>query len=95
MSKSGQDLLDVFNDSNRSIADKCQLVDRYLSGNSDTLRGFFENCFPVLVKSIFGYDRAGWMSEVSKVCLNLGSDRCPACDVLLSVVLVSADESVK
>ena len=67
MSQPGQDLLDVINSSNRSIADKCQTVDRYLSGSGDNLRGFFENCFPVLVKCIFGYDRAGWLSDVSKV----------------------------
>lgn len=70
MSQSGQDLLDVINSSNRSIADKCQTVDRYLSGSGENLRGFFENCFPVLVKCIFGYDRAGWLSEVSKVAIH-------------------------
>ena len=67
MAQSAQDLLDVINSTNRSIADKCQTIDRYLSGNSDNLRGFFENCFPVLVKCIFGYDRAGWLSDISKV----------------------------
>lgn len=75
MSQSGQDVLDVINSSSRSIADKCQIIDRYLSGNSDNLRGFFENCFPVLVKCIFGYDRAGWLSDIAKVAMTRCTDQ--------------------
>ena len=81
MSQSGQDLLDVINSGNRSIADKCQTVDRYLSGSGsgsgsgDNLRGFFENCFPILVKCIFGYDRAGWLSDISKVATTQYTDQ--------------------
>lgn len=35
----------------------------------DNLRGFFEFCFPVLLKRVFGYDdvEASWLNTVTKV----------------------------
>lgn len=35
----------------------------------DNLRGFFEFCFPVLLKRVFGYDdvEASWLNAVTKV----------------------------
>lgn len=36
--------------------------------NKDNLRGFFEFCFPVLLKRVFGYDdvEASWLNAVTK-----------------------------
>lgn len=32
----------------------------------DQLRGFFEQCFLLLLKRIFGYDGSSWLSTVAK-----------------------------
>lgn len=35
----------------------------------DNLRGFFDKCFPTLLKRVFGYDdfEAAWLNIVTKV----------------------------
>ena len=44
----------------------------------DNLRGFFEHCFPGLIKRIFGYDdfEQSWLAIVSKVCVLLLLSAC-------------------
>jgi hypothetical protein len=37
---------------------------------SDNLRGFFEQCFPTLLKRLFGYDGASWLNLVARVRAN-------------------------
>jgi hypothetical protein len=41
------------------------------SSHRDNLRGFFEHCFPGLIKRIFGYDdfEQSWLAIVSKVLM--------------------------
>lgn len=34
---------------------------------SDNLRGFFEQCFPTLLKRLFGYDGPSWLNLVARV----------------------------
>lgn len=34
---------------------------------SDNLRGFFEQCFPTLLKRLFGYDGTSWLTLVAQV----------------------------
>ena len=34
---------------------------------SDNLRGFFEQCFPTLLKRLFGYDGTSWLNLVARV----------------------------
>ena len=38
-------------------------------GCRDNLRGFFEHCFPVLIKRLFGYEalEASWLSLIAQV----------------------------
>ncbi|GFH30232.1 uncharacterized protein HaLaN_29041 [Haematococcus lacustris] len=52
-----------------AIRRACNAVEEYLSANRDNLRSFFDKCFPVLLKRIFGYDdaEASWLNLVSKV----------------------------
>lgn len=33
----------------------------------DNLRGFFEQCFPTLLRRLFGYDGSSWLTAVAKV----------------------------
>ncbi|KAJ9510102.1 hypothetical protein QJQ45_015584 [Haematococcus lacustris] len=51
-----------------AIRRACNAVEEYLSANRDNLRSFFDKCFPVLLKRIFGYDdaEASWLNLVSK-----------------------------
>jgi len=34
----------------------------------DNLRGFFEQCFSLLLKQIFGFDGSSWLNIIAKVC---------------------------
>lgn len=34
---------------------------------SDNLRSFFEQCFPTLLKRLFGYDGTSWLNLVAQV----------------------------
>ncbi len=36
----------------------------------DNLRGFFVQCFPALLKQLFGYDGSSWLTTASKVRTN-------------------------
>lgn len=47
----------------------CCAVAALLSTHRDNLRGFFEYCFPLLLKKIFGYDdrEASWLYTVAVV----------------------------
>jgi hypothetical protein len=51
-----------------SIAKACYETQSCLAHNKDNLRGFFEQCFPVLLKRAFGYDdfEASWLNMVTK-----------------------------
>ena len=64
-------LQDVINDSRLPVARACQAVDECISSNWDNLRGFFETCFPLLVKNLFGYDGPSWLSAAAEVSLRL------------------------
>ena len=33
----------------------------------DNLRGFFEQCFSLLLKQTFGYDGSSWLNSIAKV----------------------------
>ncbi|KAK9815560.1 hypothetical protein WJX72_005838 [[Myrmecia] bisecta] len=48
------------------IAKACQAVEGCLDVNRDNLRGFFEQCFSLLLKQIFGYDGSSWLTSVGK-----------------------------
>ncbi|KAK9831540.1 hypothetical protein WJX81_007383 [Elliptochloris bilobata] len=48
------------------IAKKCQAVDSCLDLNRDNLRGFFEQCFSLLLKQIFGFDGSSWLYMIAK-----------------------------
>ena len=37
------------------------------AGCRDNLRGFFEACFPTLLRRLFGYDGSSWLTAVAKV----------------------------
>ncbi len=60
-------LQNIISSSNKPVADVCQAIDECISFNSDNLRGFFETCFPMLVKNLFGYDGPSWLSAVAQV----------------------------
>lgn len=50
-----------------AIRRACGVVEDCLITNKDNLRGFFEYCFPLLIKKIFGYDdrEASWLFTVA------------------------------
>ncbi|WIA17648.1 hypothetical protein OEZ85_014453 [Tetradesmus obliquus] len=50
-----------------AIKRACQVVGDCLISNKDNPRGFFEHCFPLLLKRIFGYDdkEASWLHIVA------------------------------
>ena len=50
--------------------------------SSDNLRGFFEQCFPTLLKRLFGYDGTSWLTLVARVrrrCLPAAAGRVRPC----------------
>ncbi|KAK9861773.1 hypothetical protein WJX84_002738 [Apatococcus fuscideae] len=49
-----------------TIAQACQAIDSCLDANRDNLRGFFVQCFPALLKQLFGYDGSSWLTTASK-----------------------------
>ncbi|GAX78724.1 hypothetical protein CEUSTIGMA_g6162.t1 [Chlamydomonas eustigma] len=51
-----------------AIRKACLSVEDCVLNNRDNLRGFFERCFPNLLKRIFGYDdfEASWLNLVTK-----------------------------
>ena len=55
---------------------------------SDNLRGFFEQCFPTLLKRLFGYDGMSWLNLVAQVggVGRLDSTGIAAADAASSVV---------
>ncbi|KAF6262749.1 hypothetical protein COO60DRAFT_1699160 [Scenedesmus sp. NREL 46B-D3] len=50
-----------------AIKRACKVVEDSLISNKDNPRGFFEHCFPLLLKRIFGYDdkEASWLHIVA------------------------------
>lgn len=60
-------LQNVINNPSKPVAQVCQAIDECISCNWDNLRGFFETCFPILVKNLFGYDGPSWLSAVAQV----------------------------
>ncbi|KAK9838022.1 hypothetical protein WJX74_009893 [Apatococcus lobatus] len=49
-----------------TIAQSCQAVTGCLEANRDNLRVFFVQCFPALLKQLFGYDGSSWLTTASK-----------------------------
>lgn len=45
---------------------------------SDNLRGFFEQCFPTLLKRLFGYDGTSWLNLVAQVGGQCAAQPVPA-----------------
>lgn len=60
-------LQDVINDVRLPVARACQAIEECINSNRDNLRGFFETCFPLLVKNLFGYDGPSWLSAAAEV----------------------------
>ena len=60
-------LEEIINDPRQSVAYICRAIDECISCNFDNLRGFFEGCFPLVVKSLFGLDGPSWLSAVLHV----------------------------
>ncbi|KAL4451949.1 hypothetical protein ABPG75_007611 [Micractinium tetrahymenae] len=48
------------------VSKACQAVEDCILANSDNLRGFFEQCFPTLLKRLFGYDGTSWLNLVAQ-----------------------------
>jgi hypothetical protein len=63
-----QRVLDSSHHSAGSIKKACILVDEAIAQNKDNLRGFFEKCFPTLLRRVFGYDdfEASWLNLVTR-----------------------------
>eukprot|EP00879_Flechtneria_rotunda_P023522 GHRR01024884.1.p1 GENE.GHRR01024884.1~~GHRR01024884.1.p1 ORF type:complete len:956 (+),score=357.62 GHRR01024884.1:92-2959(+) len=61
------ELLKEKHDRPGAIKRACDAVEDCLISNKDNLRGFFEHCFPLLLKRIFGYDdkEASWLHMVA------------------------------
>ena len=38
------------------------------TGGRDNLHGFLDQCFSRLLKAVFGYDGASWLTTAAKVC---------------------------
>lgn len=51
------------------------------SSCSDNLRGFFEQCFPTLLKRLFGYDGPSWLNLVARVRPPLAAEWGRTCHV--------------
>ncbi|GBF95518.1 hypothetical protein Rsub_07868 [Raphidocelis subcapitata] len=51
-----------------SIRAACIAVEECIAANKDNLRGFFELCFPALLKRIFGYDdgETSWLNAAAR-----------------------------
>ena len=60
-------LEDIISNTRQPIAYVCQAIDECISCNWDNLRGFFETCFPLFVKLLFGLDGPSWLSTVAQV----------------------------
>eukprot|EP00798_Chlamydomonas_sp_ICE-L_P029152 gene29154-32373_t len=61
-------LLEAPHTSNGSIRKVCLAVEDCIVNNRDNLRGFFDKCFPSLLKRVFGYDdfETSWLNLVTK-----------------------------
>ncbi|DBB02511.1 TPA: hypothetical protein ACH3X3_011503 [Trebouxia sp. C0006] len=59
-------LQNIISNPSKPVAQVCQAIDECISCNWDNLRGFFELCFPLLVKNLFGYDGPSWLSAVAQ-----------------------------
>ena len=42
----------------------------------DNLRGFFEQCFSLVLKQVFGFDGFSWLNIIAKACTH-----SPSCGV--------------
>ncbi|KAI3437911.1 hypothetical protein D9Q98_000356 [Chlorella vulgaris] len=49
-----------------TVAQACQAVEKCILSNGDNLRGFFEQCFPTLLRRLFGYDGTSWLNLVTR-----------------------------
>ena len=68
-------LQNIINNPSKPVAQVCQAIDECISCNWDNLRGFFELCFPLLVKNLFGYDGPSWLSAVAQVSASSDADQ--------------------
>ena len=68
-------LQNIISNPSKPLAQVCQAIDECISCNWDNLRGFFELCFPLLVKNLFGYDGPSWLSAVAQVSASSDGDQ--------------------
>lgn len=48
------------------IDQACAAVERCLLVNRDNLRAFFEACFPVLLRNVFGLEGVAWLAVAAR-----------------------------